>query len=228
MSAKPLLLPIDPTRHYTVEEYFALAKSAEIRLEFIEGLIIPHPDDAVRHTPQAILGATKSHSRIVGNVSFALVNTLRTVDSPCEVFTENLWVQARANGKYFYPDVVLTCDDCEDDPLTVRRPSMLVEVLSPSTQHYDRTRKFEAYRAIPSLDQIVFIEPRWVMVDSYTRNPDGATWTLTALRTLSAELLIRSVDVRIPVAEIYRRIQLSDLRAAEERGVYVPGERAQA
>lgn len=225
MSAQLLPLPIDPTRHYTVEEYFALANASPIRLEFDHGRIYPHPDDADREAPTGMAGGTKSHNRVIGNVAFVLNGALRAAGSACEVFTDSLRVQVDASGRYTYPDLVISCDDRDDDPLTIRQPSVLVEVLSPGTKNYDCTEKFDDYRAIPSLDQIVFIEPRWVMVDSYTRNPDGATWTLTALRTLSAELLIRSVDVRIPLAEIYRRIQLSDLRAAEETGIYVPAKR---
>ena len=85
-------------------------------------------------------------------------------------------------------------------------------MISPGTEVVDRGRKFEQYRALPSLDQVVFIEPRWASVDSYTRNADGQTWTLTALRALTDVLLIRPLGLPIPLADLYHRIRLSDMR----------------
>lgn len=211
---------IDYSRHYTLEEYLALDAVSDVRLEYFDGRIVPHPDDVVRDTPQAMAGATKPYNRVVGNVRRNLENALIARQSPCEVFAEEIRVELDASGRFAYPDVVLTCDDRADDPLTARRPLLIVEVLSPSTAQYDRTAKFEAYRAIATVIQIVLLEPRWAAVDSvdsYTRNSDGTTWTLTALRELTDELVVAAADLRLPLAEIYRRVPLSPFRRWEQR-----------
>jgi Uma2 family endonuclease len=138
---------IDPyaSRRYTPEEYFDLAEASEEKLEFRDGEIL------------MMAGGTESHSLIIANVVGELRARLKA--GPCRVYDSNLRVRARTNRRYTYPDALVVCGERQFDPrdkkkLTVTNPTLVVEVLSDTTERTDRGEKFLAYIRAELLERI--------------------------------------------------------------------------
>jgi Uma2 family endonuclease len=178
-------------QRYTFGQYIDLEQMSPIKHEFLGGDV------------WAMAGGTPSHSAVAINVAALLSEQLR--GRPCRVFGSDLRIRVRATGLGTYPDVSVVCDALEIDPedptrTTVVNPKLLVEILSPSTEAYDRGEKLEHYKRISSLEEVVLVahdEPR---VDLYRKQ--GDRWIETTTRSGDVEL--RSVGAVLPVAEIYR------------------------
>ncbi len=130
-------------------------------------------------------------------------------------------VKVNATGLYTYPDVVATCDDprFEDDQVdTLLNPKVVVEVLSPSTELWDRGKKFEHYRNIPSLREYVMISEEEVLVETFARNANDQ-WVLSAFRTLDDVLALDSIACQIKLSDIYARIDFSESNEAGFRSL---------
>ena len=178
----------------TEEEYLALERAAEFKSEFIDGEMF------------AMSGVSLPHARIEKNLLFELTTLLRGRE--CEAFPSSLRVKV-STGAYTYPDISVVCGKIElADHLkdTLLNPIVICEVLSPSTEKYDRGLKFQNYREIASLKDYVLIEQSKTLVEQYTRQPDG-TWTLRDYRAPEAELKIGSIGVSIPLSRIYDGVE---------------------
>jgi Uma2 family endonuclease len=150
--------------------------------------------------------ASYEHCLIKDNLAGETRSQLK--DSPCRVVTSDLRVKVLATGLYTYPDVVIICDQpqFEDSQFdTLLNPRAVIEVLSDSTEKYDRGDKFEHYRKIPSLQEYVLVAQNRPLVHRYVRQADG-DWRLTAFDDLSQALELASVPVRVPLAEVYRGV----------------------
>ena len=181
--------------HYTPEEYLALERNAEFKSEYLDGRIV------------AMTGATAGHNRITGAVYAELRSRLR--GKPCDIFIGDMRVQVGAGRRYTYPDVVAVCGQPQflDGTLdTLVNPALIVEVLSPSTEAYDRGEKFLHYRTIESLQEYVLVAQDRVLVERFVRA--GEFWTLSALTDLDASLELTSVGCEIPLLEIYENVGL--------------------
>jgi Uma2 family endonuclease len=188
-------------RRVTAEEYLAFERQAEERHEFVEGIIY------------AMSGGTRPHALIGANVSRELGNRLS--DRPCEVYAGNLRVKVNSEGDYVYPDVAIACGDIQledDNSDTLLNPLVVVEVLSPSTEAYDRGKKGALYRAIPSLQHHVLVAQDRVSVEVYTRQGDW--WAFTEGRSLEATVLLSALDCELPLAEVYAKVQFPDASLA--------------
>ena len=151
---------------FTVREYLALEAVAEIRHEFTGGQIV------------AMAGAEFEHNQIAQNVRSELTTAL--ADRPCHIVGSDQRVYVEAVGEYFYPDILVTRLEprlVDPKPRSLLNPQLIVEVLSESTERYDRSDKWLAYRTIPSLTNYVMISSTRREVEHYQRLPDGA-WTL--------------------------------------------------
>ena len=191
----------EPQRRITAEEYLAFERQAEQRHEFVEGIIY------------AMSGGTRPHALIGANVSRGLGNQL--ADRPCEVYAGNLRVKVNSEGDYVYPDVAIACGDIqlEDEHSDVLiNPLVVVEVLSPSTEAYDRGKKAALYREIASLQHYVLIAQDRVSVEAYTRQ--GETWTLTEARTLDTSVRLSAVGCELPLVDVYAKVRFPDVPAA--------------
>lgn len=151
--------------HYqkmTAEEYLEWEAKQEFRHEYVDGEII------------AMTGGSLPHNDIALNFYRALYPHAR--QRGCRVNVSDAKVQARKNSRYFYPDLVVSCDS---DDLTARdfiqNPKVIVEVLSPSTANYDRTKKLKYYRQIPSLQEYVLVDSEEIIVEVYRRG-EGKMW----------------------------------------------------
>jgi Uma2 family endonuclease len=184
--------------HMTPEEYLAVERHAEFKSEYIDGRVIAM-------TP----GGSLPHNFIAGNLYAGLL--ARFAGGPCHVFFADVRVRFGRDGRdYTYPDLMALCgeptfDDDEQD--TVTNPALIVEVLSRSTQAYDRGRKFEGYKAIDSLREYVLISQDEVRVERHTRS--GNFWVCTVETNLDGLVELASVGCSIPMREIYNRTRFS-------------------
>jgi Uma2 family endonuclease len=185
----------NPITKISEEQYLALERAAEVRSEFLDGEML------VR------LGVQLSHAQLQSNIYGELHMALR--GKGCEVFTSDLRVRASAR-MYAYPDATVVfgkpavADKHED---VLLNPIVIFEVLSPSTEKYDRGVKFQHYRSIESLRDYVLVEQDHVLIEHYSRS-DDASWTLRDHRRLEDELKIDSIGVSLPLSRIYDRVEL--------------------
>jgi len=196
-------------RYYTVEEYFAFEEQSDLRHEYYHGEIFPLDGP---ESPEAKSGATKAHNKLINNVVFGLRQKLG--ERECEVFAETVRLAVEAGLYYNYPDVVVSCDPNDDDPRTVHRPVLIVEVLSRSTEAHDRGWKAEQYRQLASLQQYVLVTQTRLLVESYTRVSND-TWNLVAYRQLTDRLPVPALDLVLSLADIYKKLHIPLLRLAD-------------
>ena len=176
--------------HYTPEEYLAMERGAPFKSEYRDGRII------------AMVGASSRHVFIAGSILTALRNRFR--GGPCRAYASDLRVRIGKRNQYLYPDVVALCEEprFEDDAVdTLLNPSLVVEVLSESTEAYDRGEKFAAYRRIESLREYVLVAQHRVLVERYRRS--GDLWTFAAFESLEDALDLESVGASLSLAEVY-------------------------
>ena len=188
--------------HLTPEEYIAferkfLPDSEIVRHEYMNGEIIPMP------------GASRAHNLIAGNIFGELRNQLKTVD--VKSICREMRVSIPTARSYFYPDVGVVCEEprFEDDVFDMLlNPIIVVEVLSPSTEAYDRGEKFAHYRQLTSLQEYILVAQDRVLVEHYRRQEKQ--WVLTDFRTLDEILPFPSIQCELPLGEIYERVTFPD------------------
>ena len=183
---------------WTVEEYFEFEKTSEVRHEYVDGVIYP-----VNFDFEGIAGESKRHNLISGELYAALLIHLR--GSGCQVFFEAVKLYTSAS-KYYYPDVVVTCDaETDKDDYTLNDPRLIIEVLSPTTERVDRAEKLIAYQKIPSVQEYVLVSSERVWVQIYRRT-DGENWRVEQFLNLNDEVTFNSINLIVKVADIYRNI----------------------
>jgi Uma2 family endonuclease len=180
----------------TPEDYLALERSAEYKSEYFNGEIF------------AMTGASEPHNTIVLNIGSEIRQHLKK--RPCKAYANDMRVKVSPTGLYTYPDLVVVCgkgqfDDAHLD--TLLNPTLIIEVLSDSTEAYDRGRKFEHYRRLESLAEYVLIAQHRPHVESYRRQPDQQ-WLLTECTGLDATLRLQSIDCALALAEIYDKVEV--------------------
>ena len=183
----------------TAAAYLEWEPTQEERYEYWDGEVV------------AMSGGTRNHNRISGNFFRLLDDAL--LDRPCDVYIVDVKVQVEPGQKYFYPDVVVTCDDRDDDAQFVQFPCLIIEVLSPSTEAIDRGAKFARYRQFRSLQEYVLVQVSQPGVEVFRRN-DRGQWVLYEytledslhLESLAKPLLGR-IDVHIAIADLYRQVE---------------------
>lgn len=177
---------------FSVKEYLALEGVAEQRHEFSGGQIL------------AMAGADPAHNTIVHNLHLVIGNAL--ADRPCQIWGSDQRVLSEAAGEYFYPDLVVACASpvfVEPRPPSLTNPQVIVEVLSETTERYDRGDKWSAYRQIPTLTDYVMVSSTKREIDHYQRTPDGS-WTL---RTISRDGRVTLGNgVELELGALYRRV----------------------
>ena len=180
-----------PALKLTIGEFLEWENAQETRHEFYRGEVF------------AMVGVRRVHALISGNLFAALKAHLK--DTRCRAFTESVKVQV-ANDALFYPDVFVTCDpqDLKTD-MVFRSPSLIVEVLSDSTQAYNRGLKFTAYRQLASLQEYVLIDPESRRVEVYRRN-ERQNFELID-QTGNVELVLDSVGMRLAMAEVFDGVE---------------------
>jgi Uma2 family endonuclease len=172
-------------------EYLSLEREAMERHEYYKGEIF------------AMSGASYKHNVIENNVRGILYNHLK--GKKCNSFGSNLRVHIPKNTLYTYPDILVVCDEpkfVDNEFDTLLNPSIIIEILSPSTANYDRGAKFNLYREIESLNEYILIDSANTHIVSYLKNLDS-TWTLFEYKDLAAILKVQTIDLELPLADVY-------------------------
>lgn len=178
--------------HIGEQEYLQGELNAELRHEYIDGQVF------------AMAGASRNHQRLVGNLHTALNQYL--ANNQCEPFANELKV--KVDRCFFYPDLVVVCDDEQGDDYYTDKPTLIIEVLSKSTRRLDKTTKLAAYKTLPSLLEYVLIEQDHVEVELFRRSQNWFAEHFFLGDTISFE----SIGLSIGVAELYHRVDNEDVR----------------
>ena len=182
--------------HLTPEEYLAFERKATTKHEYLNGQIV------------AMSGASFAHNFLTMNTANQLYNQL--IGGECQVATSDMRVKVTQIDSYFYPDVVVVCGEprAEDDTFdTLLNPTVVVEVLSPSTETYDRGEKFEHYQQIASLKEYVLISQDKIRVKHYRRQE--TEWLQTEFQGLEDVLYLLSIGCELRLQDIYRRVEVA-------------------
>lgn len=183
-------------RHYlTPEEYLTLERQAETKSEYFQGEVY------------AMAGASPRHTLIAANTVALLVLGLK--GRPCTVHGSDLRLKVPATGLYSYADVTVVCgkaqfEDRHQD--VVLNPTVIFEVLSRSTEGYDRGEKFEHYRTLESLTDYVLVSQRRPLVEHFARQADGS-WVLKPYAGVESTVLIPSIGCDLPLADMYDKVE---------------------
>ena len=181
-------------RSPTGEEYLAWEREAEFKSEYLRGEIY------------AMSGAALNHNIIASNLNGELRGQLK--DRPCQVLGSDMKVQVDTADAYFYPDISGLCGEFEfhdDRQDTYKNPQFVIEILSDSTESYDRGKKFFNYQVLPSLKEYVLVSQKMVAVEVYRK--DGDRWIYQLLKDEGASLKLESVGCEVPIGEIYRNVK---------------------
>ena len=187
-----------PKTKLTPEEYLEFERKSEERHEYFDGEIF------------AMSGAKRNHNKIVGNLSGLMWQHLK--DKECEFYPTDMRVYVPETGLYTYPDLVVVCGEPEfkDDVFdTLLNPILLIEVLSESTESYDRGKKFQHYRSIESLREYVLVAQDEARIEKYIKTGDGF-WLLSEAVGLESEIEFSSIEWRVALSEVYDKIDFSN------------------
>lgn len=185
----------------TPDQYLAFERSADWKHEYVNGRVY------------AMSGAREAHILIVSNIVASLHAQFR--GRPCRVYSNDLRVKISETGMYAYPDVIALCGEprFEDEEFdTLLNPGVIVEVLSPSTEAYDRNEKFEHYRERRSLNEYLLIAADRASVDHYVKR--GRHWVLDTFTRLGETITLPSVDATLRMQDVYERVAPFDSPAA--------------
>ena len=195
-----------PIKRYTPREYYALERAAEYRSEYYKGEIF------------AIAGSSTRHSRITANLIAALHPRL-SKHANCIEYESNQRLKIMTTGLRCYPDVSIYCgpleyDQEDDQSHTAVNPTVLFEVLSPSTEKYDRGVKSLNFRQIASLQAYVLVSQEIAHIEVYARQPNN-TWLLSEAMKIDASIEVPGTRITLPLAEVYDRVEFPPLTAIE-------------
>ena len=197
-------------KYYTPEEYLALEAKAEYKSEYYNGRIF------------RMAGGSNRHNQIVSNVNAAL--NVALLDTPCITYSSDMRILVQANGLYTYADVSGVCAEPEfasrrND--TILNPTLIVEVLSPSTAGYDRGDKFNFYRALPSLQVYILVYQSSMKVECYQKGNEDS-WNLTTYTEADQVIKLTTLGIELSLSRFYSKVQLPAKPVRQERKRRLP------
>ncbi|MBE9010566.1 Uma2 family endonuclease [Pseudanabaenaceae cyanobacterium LEGE 13415] len=193
------------SRLYTPEEYLALEDKADFRSEYRQGEIIP------------MAGGTTNHNRIARNVSAELHFASKAQDE-FENFIGDVKLWVPQEQLYTYPDVMAVVGEVEyynDRRDIILNPQVIIEVLSKSTEDYDRLGKFSLYRTVPSFVEYILINQNRVQIEHFTKQ-GAKRWSLQDIDADDRELKLESIPFTMSLDEIYRKVNLADAEPSQK------------
>lgn len=197
MSALPRIYPT-----WTPAEYLSFERASSTKHELINGSIL------------AMAGAKRRHNLVNVNISSALLQQLR--GRPCEVYANDMRV--RVGADFVYPDVVVVCGTptfIDDQVDTLTNPTVLIEILSPSTAQYDRVTKRVLYQRLESLRDYLLIDPDTFHVEHYRRQPDG-TWLFYETLDPTAVIALDTIACTLTMTDIYEKVAFNDVEQSRD------------
>lgn len=192
MSALPQSIP-----SMSVEEYLAFERASEIKHEYFDGEIY------------AMTGASEAHNLINLNVATALKNQLR--GRPCKIYASDMRVKMARSRIYTYPDISIVCGEArfaDGEFDTLINPTLIIEVLSPSTERHDRGAKFRAYRELDSLQEYLLIEQDAPRIERYLRQESGL-WLFSEAKDLSETMELPSIGCTLALVDVYEQVNFT-------------------
>jgi Uma2 family endonuclease len=189
-------MSLQPSAYLTPKEYLALERGAEYKSEYLAGEIF------------AMAGTSERHNLIAGNVFAELHAQLRK--RPCKVYVSDVRLKVNRTGLYTYPDVMVVCGEtqfADDQQDMILNPTVIIEVLSESTEGYDRGKKFEHYRKLDSLSEYILIAQDRYHVERYVRQPDNQ-WLLAETDNVHDTLSLTSIACNLALADIYDKVEI--------------------
>ncbi len=181
----------------SVPEYLEIERTSEEKHEYYKGELF------------AMAGAKKKHNQIVFNIMGEFYNQLK--EKPCIAFGSDMKVQVKPDGLFTYPDISALCGeekylDAKED--TLLNPSLLIEVLSESTENYDRGKKFILYRELESLQEYVLVSSEYKKIEIYRRTANNQ-WLLSDVKE-DEPVVFETIQCSVPLKEIYNKVQFTD------------------
>ena len=176
------------------QDYLSFERGAKEKHEYFEGQVI------------AMAGASLAHNRIVSNLVTKIGSFLD--DKSGEILPSDIRISVPAFESYMYPDATIVCGkpEMEDEQFdTLKNPTVIFEVLSPSTEDYDRGKKFFFYRQIPSLKEFIVIDSTKYFIEISRKQEEGS-WKFEEVTDLNSEMYIATVDCRLSLQEIYKSV----------------------
>ncbi len=187
------------SRQYTIEEYLEMENASEDKHEYYKGEIF------------AMSGAKLAHNEITSNTFVEIGRILK--GKPCRPYGSDLRIHIPANTLFTYPDISIICGEPEtrnNDEMNALNPTVIIEVLSPSTKNYDRGQKFMLYRNIPTLKEYILIDSTTIHVEAFAINAAG-NWELKEFKSIKDTLSMSAIQVTIGLADIYERVKLAEM-----------------
>jgi Uma2 family endonuclease len=192
------MMSVAPQPRLSFEDWLAMERvAADQRSEYVCGEVF------------GMAGGTEEHNLIVLNVGAELRNQLKK--KPCRVYPSDMKVRIVSDDVATYPDVMVICGErrfYDDRRDVVTNPTLIVEVLSDSSEAYDRGDKFRHYRNLPSLQAYLLLSQYRIQAELFLRQPDG-TWSLSSYQDLSESIPLRVVDAELSLAEVYDKVEPS-------------------
>lgn len=182
----------------TPEEYLDIERNAECKSEYYNGEMF------------ALAGASYVHNRITRNISKAL--GLQLKGTKCEEFQSDLKIKEKISGLFTYPDIVVICGEPEfydEEKDVVVNPTVIMEVLSKSTETYDRGFKFELYRRINTLKHYFMVSQDKISIEYYSRNDDDS-WILKEFKDLNQNIEMKSIGCILELKDVYYKVDLKE------------------
>lgn len=184
-----------PSSYLTPEEYLQLEAASDIKHEYIDGQIY------------AMAGATDTHVTIAGNIFALLLAHLR--GSGCRVYISDMKVKIETKNRFFYPDVMVTCESQDRENSTYKQfPRLIIEVLSDSTEAFDRGDKFADYQSLPSLQEYVLINAKKARIECFRRTEEGL-WLLQFYELEDSQFQLTSVNFTGKIGDVYEEVELA-------------------
>ncbi len=194
-------------RRYSFEEYLKLEKQEGIRYEYYSGEVY------------TMAGGSMNHSDVSDNINGVLKSAF--AEKECRSFQENLKIELGKGKSYVYPDVVLTCNNADvEDGYIIRNPLLIVEVLSPSTESYDRNVKWHQYRRMSSLKYFLFVSQERPFVEMYSRSQPNALYVYQAFDDMEDVIQFPELDFSLSLQQIYNKIRFKELPPLTSSGIF--------
>lgn len=190
---------------FSIEEYLEYENSSPEKHEYYKGEIF------------AMSGASKSHNIISANLSFAIRRRLN--GKGCRPYNSDQRIHIPSNTLFTYPDISIVCEEfvsLENDEMNLLNPSVIIEVLSPSTKKYDRGDKFELYKAIPTLKEYILVDSKSIHVESFCKSVDGS-WKMKEYKSLSERLEIKAIAVVVKLSDIYEDVNFNTYTITKDK-----------
>lgn len=184
-------------KKYTIEEYLEMEEASQEKHEYYQGEIF------------AMSGPKVTHNLIAMNTATLLAIKLK--GTPCRPFNSDQRIHIEKNSLFTYPDISIICGDIEtrdNDDWNILNPTVIIEILSPSTRDYDHGLKFQLYRDIPSLKEYILIDSESIHLEVFFLN-DRGNWELKEYKSIEDSFALNSIQVKLELKEVYEGTKLT-------------------